>query len=94
MSSSDKCTQPTCHMCSTRAGAPNSQSESRPNPATRWSGPACRDRTTLPKKSDFPGGFPTPARPSSPWPGPTWRVSATMSSSPWRCPSTHSSCQI
>lgn len=49
MSSSDKCTQPTCHMCSTRAGAPNSQSESRPNPATRWSGPACRDRTTLPK---------------------------------------------
>lgn len=38
-------------------------------------------------------GFPTPAQPSCPWRGPTWRVSAAASSSHWRCPSTRSSCQ-
>lgn len=46
------------------------------------------------QRSDFPGGFLMPAQPSSPWPGPMWQTNATMSSSPWRCQSTHSSCQI
>lgn len=49
MSSSDRCTQPTCRLCSTRAGAPSSPSESTPHLRTRPNGPACPGRTTLPK---------------------------------------------
>lgn len=45
------------------------------------------------QRSASPGGFPTPARPSCLWRGPTWRVSAAPSSSPWRCRSTRSSCR-
>ena len=45
------------------------------------------------QRSGFRGGSPTPARPSCPWRGPTWRASAAASSSRWRCPSTRSSFQ-
>ena len=43
------------------------------------------------QRSGSRGGSPTPARPLCPWRGPTWRVSAAVSSSHWRCPSTRSS---
>lgn len=65
MSSSDRCTQPTCHLCSTRAGAPNSLSESHPLPGTRPSGPACPGRTTSPK---VPAAGPARRQ----LPGPAW----------------------
>lgn len=65
MSSSDRCTQPTCHLCSTRAGAPNSLSESHPLPGTQPSGPACPGRTTSPK---VPAAGPARRQ----LPGPAW----------------------
>jgi len=44
-----------------------------------------------PQKSACREAFPTPARPSSPWPGPTSPATAAASIC-WRCPSAPSSC--
>lgn len=49
MNSSDRCIQPTCRMCSMKGGAPSRLSGSHTSRGTRWSGPACKGRTTLPK---------------------------------------------
>ena len=65
MSSFDRCTQPTFHLCSTRAGAPSSLSESHPRPGTQPSGPACPGKTTSPK---VPASGPARHQ----LPGPAW----------------------
>lgn len=84
MSSSARCTQPICRMCSTKGGVPSSQSESH-SPGTRWSGPARRGRTTLPKVPlrDWAWAqLPRPVHRSSQV---GWVVQRMVGSSPPRC---------